>query len=101
MTDNGNKPAERDRVPQMKFEFHQWKEVFKTWRENLALGYDMQLVISTHPYTSGYWIEYRGSEVTPGDHVYTGKRVDALEKRIIAEHKRAAKKERGIKSLIL
>jgi hypothetical protein len=96
-----NKATETDHIPQIHYDFCQWEEVFTTWRENVKLGYDMQLVLSTNPYTSGYWIEYKGADVTKGDKVYTGKAVFALEKRLISAHGKAKKNECGIKGLIL
>ncbi len=86
-----------ERICQMNFEFNQWEEVFKVWKDNLKIyGDEMQLVISTNPYTSGYWIEYKGATVTKGDKVYVGKQVLELEKRIIKEHQTAKKEERGV-----
>ena len=85
-------------ITQMNFEFRQWKECFAAWRRNLPIyGDRMQLVIGMHPYTSGYWIEERGKELTPTDICYVGKEVDKLEKRIIKEHEQAAKQERGVR----
>lgn len=45
-------------ISQMFFEFNQYNEAFSAWHENLPIYEDkMQMVISTHEYTSGYWIE--------------------------------------------
>lgn len=92
------KGSSSEPITQMYYEFRQWKECFATWRRNLPLyGNAMQLVISTHQYTSGYYIEERGKELTQTDICYVGKEVDKLEKRIIKEHEKAIKQKRGVR----
>jgi hypothetical protein len=70
---------------QLFFEFKDWKECFQSWKDNIKIYDDMQMVISTHSLTSGYWIEKKGTHLTQGDIAYTGSQVDELEKRIIEE----------------
>lgn len=85
-------------ITQMHFEFREWKKCFATWRRNLPIyGDTMQLVIATNPYTSGYWIEERGKELMSTDICYIGTEVDKLEMRIIKEHAKAVKMERGVR----
>lgn len=74
-------------ISQMFFEFNQYNEAFSAWHENLPIYEDkMQMVISTHEYTSGYWIEHAGKEYNPvTDYCYTGDEVIALEKRVRKE----------------
>lgn len=73
-------------ISQMHFEFKDFEKCFSTWRKNLPIyGDSMQLVISTIPYTSGYWIEPLGTDVQDGDVVYTGEQVDDLERRVKEE----------------
>lgn len=92
-----NKKSET--ITQMYFEFRHWKECFQKWKDIALVHGDenMQMVISTHPYTSGYYIEKFGTKLTDSDICYTGKQVDKLEKRIIKEHHQAEKQERGVK----
>lgn len=78
----------------MYFEFREWKECFASWHK--LNDRDYQLVISTHPYTSGYYIEFLGKKLTPTDICYVGKEVGALEKRIIKEHDHAKNMKRGV-----
>jgi len=59
----------------------------------------IQLVISTHWCSEGYWIEPRGNEINKEtDYVYTGSQVDRLFKRVSKgiEKAKAAKKEPGL-----
>jgi hypothetical protein len=53
----------------------------------------MQMVISTIPYGSGYWIEKKGTELGANDRLYIGNDVLELEKRIIKEVERAKKRK--------
>jgi hypothetical protein len=70
-------------IVQMHFDFKDWKECFTTWKENLPIyGDNMQMVISTHWASAGYWIEHLGKELTHGDTVYVGKEVMELEMRV-------------------
>lgn len=79
------------------YEFNQWEIVFKLWR-----GFtpeekkSHQIVISTHHYTSGYWVEPIGTDLTNGDYKYVGKEVDELMKRVETEIETAEKQERGV-----
>lgn len=83
-------------ITQMNFEFNQWEEVFKTWKENLPIyGDNMQLVISEGEWVSGYWIEPKGTELLKDDHVYIGKQVDELETRVRTEIELAEKEKRS------
>lgn len=52
------------------FEFRNWKQAKSQWikNNNLYEG-QIQFVISTHPYSSGYWIESLGKDLTHGDRV--------------------------------
>ena len=82
-----------DEIGQLYFEFKDWKDCLNSWRDNLELygEKNMQLVISTHPITSGYYIETRGKELTKGDHKYCGKKVFEQEKRVKAAIEKAKK----------
>lgn len=76
---------------QIFFPTDKWREAFKCWEENQHL-YEgkIQMVVSTNFFTSGYWIEDIGKDLTHGDHVYnTDKKVQALKLRIESEIKRA------------
>lgn len=78
------------------FEFKEWKDCFETWCGDEPVSSEqMQLVISTHPYTSGYYIEAKGTELTKGDLCYTGKEIYELERRVIAEIALAEREERS------
>ncbi len=54
------------------FEFRNWLQAKRHWEKLQPLyeGY-LQFVQSTHPYSSGYWIEEKGKEVTKFDRVMT------------------------------
>lgn len=83
-------------ITQMNFDFKDWKECFKVLRDNLEIyGDEMQLVISTHFLTSGYWIEEKGKDLTKTDIVYTGNEIFELEKRIEEEIILAEKENRS------
>lgn len=88
-------------ITQMYFEFRHWKECFEAWHSAVPIyGDAIQLVVSTHHYTSGYYIEEKGKELTAGDMCYTGKQVNAFEKRIIKEFEKAEKQKRGVRFIL-
>lgn len=66
------------------FAFSEWEKLFKQWHDNYEkYKYKKQLVISTHEYTSGYWIEKLGKKINPAiEYVYKGGEVFELEKRV-------------------
>lgn len=64
------------------FHFSEWKECFNQCRALDKAKTNYQLVISTHWATEGYWVEPKGNILTEGDHLYTGKKVYALESRV-------------------
>lgn len=83
------------------YQFIDWKYCFKAWRRyNDLYPNQIQLVISTDPITSGYWIERINEKVGGGDYPYRGKQVDDLLKRISDEHQLAQKEERGVKFIL-
>ena len=83
------------------FEFMDWKKCFQTWRsEEMIHGDNIQLVVSTHPYSSGYWIEKKGNKLSTKDYCYIGKEVYDLEKRVIKGIALAEKEHSGV-TLIL
>lgn len=71
------------------FEFKDYKEAFKKWKSIDQTG--MQFIVSTHPYSSGYWIERQ--DFTEGfindGHRYSHEEVLELEMRIEFELERA------------
>ena len=87
-----------DNIDQLHFEFKDWKECFKSWKDNIKFygEENMQLIISTHSFTSGYWIEARGKELTDSDIIYVGKKVVDLENRFMKEIELAEKEKRGV-----
>lgn len=90
----------QEEITQMHFDFNDWELAFKTWHENLPIyGDEMQFVISEHFYTSGYWIEAKGKNITKTDNVYLGDEVLELEKRVRAGI--AKEKTTGRNGLIL
>jgi hypothetical protein len=84
------------KIGQLHFEFHEWKEVFQMWRNNIPIygEENIQIVVSTHHGVSGYWIEAKGMEYSDGDRCYTGKAVLKLEERIKKEVALAEKENR-------
>ena len=76
--------TENEEISQMAFEFKDWEKCFSTWRKNEAIYNDaMQLVISTHWASQGYWIEAKGKKINPRtDYVYVGQQVYELETRV-------------------
>lgn len=75
-------------VPSINFEFKDYKKAFDTFRNYVdTYGIEnIQMVVSEHPYSSGYWLESSGSQVYNAlDHRYTGDEVFELEKRVIAK----------------
>lgn len=76
---------------QIFFPTDKWKDAFRCWDDNQHL-YEgkIQMVVSTNFFTSGYWIEDLGKDLTHGDTVYSSdKKVQALKARIEAEIHRA------------
>lgn len=51
------------------FDFLDWHSAFSTYdMAVVSYGKDkVQFVVSEHPYTSGYWIEDAGNELSVGD----------------------------------
>jgi len=73
-----------ERFGQMHFEFKEWKDAFRFWDENKDL-YDgkIRFIVSTHPYSSGYWIEDLQYELQGDCVVYaTDSEVQDLRKRV-------------------
>lgn len=76
---------------QIYFPTDKWKEAFQCWDDNQHL-YEgkIQMVVSTKFFTSGYWIEDIGKDLTLGYLVYSSdKKVQALKARIESEIERA------------
>jgi hypothetical protein len=72
------------------FEFKDWKEAFQTYYKEVEKDPSLQLILSTHPYSSGYWIE-QGQLEDRYSYIYSGMReAKKLEQRI----KRAIYRER-------
>lgn len=79
------------------FDFWEWTKCFDRWDELQPIyGDKIRLTIATKFCVSGYWIEALHHQTYDGDLIYTGKQVDELKKRIIAEHETAKKEERGV-----
>lgn len=67
---------------QYHFDFKDWREAFATFYRKKAKDKTFCLVISLHPYSSGYWIE-RGATNGPHAQVYRSiKAAKRLEDRI-------------------
>lgn len=65
------------------FEFHEWEKAFETVKQLRSDGQDVILKISTHQYTSGYWVEPPTRTVLKGTFVYdTDEKIDDLEARV-------------------
>jgi hypothetical protein len=72
------------------FEFNEWEAAFKTFYEDKEANPNKVLVVSIHPYSSGYWIQETkliGGELDPKTdancRVYeTVEEVKAFEKRV-------------------
>ena len=79
-------------TPPFYYQFNEWKVCFDDLREMIEEGRtkNLRLVLSRHPYSSGYWIEQSIKEVGPDDTAYTPDAAFELEKRIIEEHGRAS-----------
>lgn len=85
---------------QLHFELSDFEEAFEAYKENqLLYGDDVVLVLSTHPYTEGYWIEKKpdSAQLPETDKMYVGDDVFALENRV----KEAIAKGTAIKGIIL
>lgn len=63
------------------FKLKDWQKAFDCFDK---WGADkVQLVLSTHPYTQGYWLEDRGVQVYDDlDFLYVGEEVYELRKRV-------------------
>ena len=56
------------------FDFKDWEKCFKRCFELLEQGVEIQLVISTHQYSSGYWIENKTAPIEiAGNYFYQTK----------------------------
>ncbi len=79
-----NKP---DIFRPMYFRLNDWKQCFATWHTIAKqMPNHFQLILNTHPYTSGYYIEQLGNVINQlYDHVYIGNEVAELEKRVKAK----------------
>lgn len=67
------------------FDLKDWQLAFQHYRKQKErYGVEnVQFVLSTHPYTEGYWVERRGTLVESfEDFVYLDNEVDALEERV-------------------
>lgn len=77
------------------FEFNEYLKMFDAIKECHKQDIDVDLIISTHPYSSGYWIELPGQDIGECDHRYAGfNMIKEFEKRLINELCRSAKEER-------
>lgn len=64
------------------FDIRDYKKAFKVFRKEKRLDDSICLVLSTHTYTEGYWIE-RNSKPSNTSFIYTSiQEVDNLEQRI-------------------
>lgn len=72
------------------FDFKDWKDAFACYYEEQAKDSSVRMVISTHFYSSGYWVENNTAELNPEtDYAYeTLKEVKELEKRVIKTRKK-------------
>lgn len=95
MDKQGKVTTPPEEITQMYFEFNQFEEMVEVWNDNVSLyGDAMQLVISRHPYSSGYWIEANGKELTDQrDRAFTGEAAKDIIQRIEKEIREA--KEEG------
>lgn len=77
------------------YEFTQWKDAFSKYYElEKQFPNKVQLVISSHFCTSGYWVEPLNTTITPLDERYSGISVNQLEDRVRKEIEKAAKQGR-------
>ena len=68
------------------FEFNQWQNAFKYWHLNQKkFKNNLRFVISTNPYTYGYWIEPINNRLSDGDIVYHDDQIIDLFNRINQE----------------
>lgn len=93
-----NKPVQEtvnNELP-IHFEFNQWEQCFAKIRE-LWLGFvDVDLIVSCHPYSSGYWIELAGGKLSESDIRYGGYNdIVSYEGRIRCEIKDAENKNKS------
>lgn len=88
-----NLSAQVQDFPQMHFEFKDWEQAFKSWKENHDnYGDHIQFVVSIGTYNSGYWIEKLGTELGNSARVYNHKQVVRLKSRVKSEIKKAEEK---------
>ena len=66
------------------FEFKDFKLAFSTYENLIKEGYEnLRLVISTHDYTSGYWVETTDKKLSNSDFMYHGEEVFKLKERVM------------------
>jgi len=73
------------------FDFREYEDAFKCYKDYYAqYNGQVQMVICSSGYISGYWVEPLHEKLTEGDVLYVGDEVTALEARV-----RAAIEARG------
>lgn len=78
------------------FDFKDWELAFKEYYDKeKQFPNQVCLVISTHPHSSGYWIEPLNLPTSHLDFRYSGISVKELEDRVKKEIERATKQHRS------
>lgn len=69
---------------QIQYDFKEYKQAFKHFYQCTELygENEVQLIISTNWYSSGYWIETGNKELGEGDIKYSFKEAKELQKRV-------------------
>lgn len=74
------------------FEFNQWEAAFACYFKMVEQfgAENVQFVMSSHPYTSGYWVEQAGCKVSLDDTVFPHDKVAFLRDHVQQEISTAA-----------